>query len=228
MVTVQAKIVSDSYDLTSKKINKMEKIDLKKQYSNLYKASAKKPEIVTVPQLKYLMVDGFGDPNSSKMFQDAIEALYSVSYTLKFMYKKREESIDYAVMPLEGLWWTDDMNNFSMENKNNWKWTLMILQPEFITLENIEIAKTNAAKKKKLPLLNSLRFEKMNEELSAQILYIGPYNDEPSTIVMLHNFIKDSGYSLCGKHREIYLSDMRRTAPEKLKTIIRQPIYKQI
>ncbi len=205
----------------------MEKIDLKKQYNNLYKASAKKPEIVTVPTLKYLMVDGYGDPNNSKMFQDAIEALYSVSYTVKFMYKKREDSIDYGVMPLEGLWWTDDMNHFSMENKGDWKWTLMILQPDFITVEDIETAKINAAKKKNLPLLNSLRLEDMTEGYCAQILYIGPYNEEPPTIVALHKFIKDNGYSLCGKHREIYLSDMRRTAPEKLKTIIRQPIFKK-
>lgn len=204
----------------------MKKIDLKKEYSNLYKAPAKKIEIVTVPKLNYLMVDGQGDPNNSVQFQQAIEALYSVSYTLKFMVKKGEQQFDYGVMPLEGLWWTDDMNNFSMESKAAWKWTLMILQPDFITEPLVEKAKELASKKKELPLLEALRFESMEEGLCAHILYIGPYNEEPPTIVKLHDFIKGSGYKLRGKHREIYLNDMRRTAPERLKTIIRQPIIK--
>lgn len=204
----------------------MKKIDLKKEYLSLYKASAKKFEIVTVPKLNYLMVDGLGDPNNSVQFQQAVEALYSVSYTLKFMVKKGEQQIDYGVMPLEGLWWTDNMNDFSMEKKADWKWTLMILQPDFISPSMVEKAKEMAGKKKELPLLNALRFETMEEGLCAQILYIGPYDDEPPTIAKLHHFIKDNGYKWHGKHREIYLNDARRTAPEKLKTIIRQPMRK--
>lgn len=204
----------------------MKKLDLKKEYLSLYKASAKKFEIVTVPKLNYLMVDGRGDPNNSIQFQQAVEALYSVSYTLKFMVKKGEQQIDYGVMPLEGLWWTDNMNDFSMEKKADWKWTLMILQPDFISPSMVEKAREMAGKRKELPLLNALRFETMEEGLCAQILYIGPYDDEPSTIAKLHLFIKDNGYKLHGKHREIYLNDARRTAPEKLKTIIRQPMRK--
>ena len=202
----------------------MEKLDLKKGLSALYKAKVNKPEIVTVPALNYLMCDGHGDPNNSQLFQDVVSALYALSYTIKFMVKKGEMQIDYGVMPLEGLWWTDDMNNFSMDNKADWKWTLMIMQPEFITSAMVEQAREQTAKKKELPLLGNIRFESMTEGLCAQVLHVGPFSTEPPTIVMLHQFIEAKGYKLHGKHREIYLSDMRRTAPEKLKTIIRQPM----
>lgn len=204
----------------------MKKIDLKKEYAHLYKASAKKMEIITVPKLNYLMIDGTGDPNNSKQFQEAIEALYSLSYTIKFMIKKGPQQIDYGVMPLECLWWSDDISNFSIDDKAAWKWTMMIMQPAFVTPAIIEEAKDIVLKRKVVPALNKIRFETMEEGLCAHLLYIGPYNEEPPTIVKLHEFIKDNGYKLCGKHREIYLNDMRRTAPEKLKTIIRQPITK--
>jgi hypothetical protein len=192
----------------------MKKIDLKNEYKELYKVSPKKMVLVTVPELNYLMVDGQGDPNNSHQFQDAVNALFSVSYTIKFMFKKGEQQIDYGVMPLEGLWWTEDVNNFSMENKAAWKWILMIMQPDFVTNTIVEQAKEQAGKKKDLPSLNQLRLKTMNEGLCAQVLYIGPYSDETSTIIKLHDFIKDNGYKLHGKHREIYLSDMRRTAPD--------------
>ncbi len=204
----------------------MRKIDLKKEFAGLYKASAKKMEIVTVPKQNYLMVDGVGDPNNSKQFQEAIEALYSLSYTIKFMFKKGEQQIDYSVMPLEGLWWTDDMENFSMEDKSKWKWTLMIMQPDFVKKAIVAEAKKLVTARKHVEALDQVRFEAMNEGLCAQVLYVGSYSAEPPTIVKLHTFIKDNGYKLRGKHREIYLNDMRRTAPEKLKTIIRQPITK--
>ncbi len=204
----------------------MKKIDLKKSYEKLYKAKAGKPEIVTVPRLQYLMCDGHGDPNNSKLFQDAVEALYSLSYTLKFMVKNGAMQIDYGVMPLEGLWWTDDMNNFSMEDKAAWKWTLMILQPDFVTAEMVEQARDQVAKKKNPMLPGNVRMETMEEGMCAQLLHTGPYSTEPPNIIKLHEFIKENGYQLYGKHREIYLNDMRRTAPEKLKTIIRQPMRK--
>ncbi|HEY8780395.1 MAG TPA: GyrI-like domain-containing protein [Mucilaginibacter sp.] len=204
----------------------MKKFDFKKEYRELYNDSTNKMYLVTVPKLNYLAVDGHGDPNNSAQFQEAIEALFSVSYTIKFMLKKGPQQIDYGVMPLEGLWWTDDLNNFSMENKADWKWTIMIMQPEFVTAEIIEQAKVQAAERKDLPLINSLRLETMDEGLCAQVLYIGPYAAEGPTIIRLHNYIEENGYKTHGKHTEIYLSDMRRTAPEKLKTIIRQPITK--
>jgi len=203
----------------------MKKIDLKKEHLQLYKAS-KTPALVTVPKLQYLMVDGQGDPNSAKSFQEAIEALYSMSYTLKFMIKKGAQQIDYGVMPLEGIWWTDDMKDFSVANKADWKWTIMILQPDFITPSLVEEARLAVAKKKNFPVLPSLRLASMQEGLCAQVLYIGPYNQEPPTIIKLHEYIAAQGYKLKGKHREIYLNDMRRTAPEKLKTIIRQSVTK--
>ena len=204
----------------------MKKIDLEKELSQLYKVKLNKIEIVDVPELKYIMVDGHGDPNHSAQFQEAIEALYSVSYTIKFMYKKGPEQIDYGVMPLEGLWWSNDMNQFSMGDQSAWKWTLMIMQPEFVTVDMFEKAKADAAERKELPLIYELRMETMHEGLSAQLLHIGPYDTEGPDIMKLHQFILDEGYQLRGKHREIYLSDMRRTAPDKLKTIIRQPMGK--
>ncbi len=202
----------------------MEKLDLKKIYGDLYSASAKQPSIVTVAPLTYLTCDGHGDPNNSVLFQQAVEALYTLSYTLKFMVKKGDMHIDYGVMPLEGLWWTDDINYFSMDNKAIWKWKLMILQPDFITDNMFAEAAATAAKKKAYPLIKAVKRETMEEGLCAQILHIGPYSTEPPTVAKLHEFIKENGYRLTGKHREIYMNDMRRTAPERLKTIIRQPI----
>ncbi len=201
----------------------MEKVNLKKELKQLYSASAKEVAIVDVPEMKFLVVDGRGDPNTAQEFKDAVEVLYSASYALKFMIKKKKE-IDYGVMPLEGLWWTDDMNQFSMENKDIWKWTVMIMQPKYVTEELVGEALEQARKKKDLPLLSSVRYESFHEGLSAQIMHVGPYSAEGPTIEILHNFIEGNGYALKGKHHEIYLSDPRRSAPEKMKTIIRQPI----
>jgi hypothetical protein len=203
----------------------MTKIDLKKQLKELYTASAKKINIVNVPSINILAIDGKGNPNTSKEFTYAIEALYPIAYTIKFDIKKNS-GIDYGVMPLEGLWWCDNMELFSVENKDDWKWTLQIMQPEFVTNNHFEKALIQVEAKKNLPGLTKVRFENFNEGLAAQLLYIGPYADEGPTIKLLHNFIEENGYKLTGKHREIYLSDARKTAPEKLKTIIRQPISK--
>lgn len=202
----------------------MEKIDLKKQFKTLYNAPAKEPVIVDVPPLNFLMADGAGDPNSAQSYRDAVEALYAVSYTLKFMLKKRELAIDYAVMPLEGLWWTPDMTKFSVNDKNAWLWTAMIMQPDFITQKLVEKACEEVFRKKNPAALSQLRWEKFEEGPSAQIMHIGPYSAEAPTIQKLHEFIKSSGRQLRGKHHEIYLGDPRKSAPEKLKTIIRQPM----
>ena len=201
----------------------MSKIDLKKDLKQLYTASPKEITIVNAPRLQFLMIDGQGDPNMVPQFQQAVEALFSVSYTLKFMVKKGQ-GLDYGVMPLEGLWWADDCSAFMSGDKDRWQWTLMILQPEFITKELMDNARDEVGKKKKLPLLDVLRFSAWCEGEAAQMLHVGPFSQEHATIARLHAFIKDKGYHLCGKHHEIYLSDPRRTAPEKLKTILRQPI----
>ena len=204
----------------------MAKIDYKKELKQLYHPSAKEVEVIDVPPMNFLMIDGAGDPNTSQEFQDAVEALYTLSYTLKFMIKKGDLGIDYGVMPLEGLWWADDMSQFSIDNKDNWKWTVMIMQPEYVTRELFGAAVEQARKKKNPAALSRVRFEAFSEGKAAQIMHRGPFSEEGPTVERLHNFINENGYGLSGKHHEIYLSDMRKTAPEKLKTIIRQPMKK--
>jgi hypothetical protein len=204
----------------------MEKLDLKKSLPG-YKAAKGKPTILTIPAMNFIQLSGKGDPNTSTAFPQAIEALFSVAYTLKFMVKKGATGTDYGVMPLEGLWWAPDMNDFITGKKDNWLWTAMIMQPEFITKELFEEAKAKAAAKKQQPALKNVEFISFEEGECAQVLHIGPYSTEAATIAMLHEYIDKQGYRLTGKHHEIYLSDFRKTAPEKLKTIVRQPIQAQ-
>jgi len=203
---------------------KMQKIDYKKELKYLYRPSAKKVAIIDVPTMNFLMIDGQGDPNTSQAFQDAISVLYPLSYTLKFMVKKGEAEIDYGVLPLEGLWWADDMSSFVTGNKDKWKWTLMIMQPEFITLEMVQEAIEQVKVKKNPASLPSVRFESFEEGKAAQTMHIGPFSEEGPTIEKIHAHIEENGYQLTGRHHEIYLSDIRRAAPEKWKTVIRQPI----
>jgi len=202
----------------------MEKLDLKKQWKSLYAAKVGANVLVDVPPLNYLMVDGEGDPNTTRSYIDAIEALYSLSYTLKFTLKKGPRAIDYGVMPLESLWWADDPRVFHQADKSVWKWTAMIVQPEFITQADVDVALADVRKKKTLVALDLVRFETLTEGPSAQTLYIGPYADEGPTIQRMHEFIHAAGKQLRGKHHEIYLSYPHRTDPEKLKTILRHPM----
>jgi hypothetical protein len=202
----------------------MPKIDLKKELRHLYNPSAREVVVVDVPPMNFLMIDGRGDPNTAQEYQDAIEPLYAVSYTLKFMIKKSGTAIDYAVMPLEGLWWTDDMSQFSVENKDIWQWTAMVMQPEYVTKDLFTEALTQVEKKKNPPALSKIRFESFHEGLSAQVMHIGPYAAEGPTVEKLHDFIKENGYELSGKHHEIYLTDPRKSAPDKMRTVIRQPV----
>ena len=202
----------------------MQKIDYKKELKHLYKTSAKKAEIIDVPPMNFLMVDGQGNPNTSERFQQGVETLFRLSYTLKFMIKKGDLQVDYGVLPLEGLWWTDDMSQFSVEKKDDWSWTVMIMQPELVSESLVVEAREQLRVKKKTEFVDEIRFESYEECRAAQILHIGPFEEEGPTIEKLHQFIEDSGYSLSGKHHEIYLSDIRRAAPEKWRTIIRQPI----
>ena len=209
----------------------MPKIDLKKENKELYNPSAKEVSIVDVPEMSFLMIDGEGDPNTSQEYQDSIEALFSVSFKVKFISEK-ENSQDYVVMPLEGLWWVENKEDFNILDKSGWKWTAMVRQPDFISEYIIKKAIEEVQKKKNLPALSRIRFQNMHEGLSAQIMHIGPYAEEGPTIKKLRNFIEEKGYEFDGslpgeKHHEIYISDMRRTKPEKLKTIIRQPMKKR-
>lgn len=201
----------------------MEKIDFRKQYKDLYNPSKKEFSIIKIPSFQYLMIDGEGDPNTSASYQDAIQTLYGLSYTLKFSLKK-SQGLDYTVMGLEGLWWSPEIDTFSMEHKEDWLWTMMILQPDFITPELFEEARQQLITKGKGPLAKQTRLQRFDEGLCAQIMYLGAYDDEPPTIARMHEFIHTQGYELTGKHHEIYLSDARRVAPEKNKTILRQPI----
>ncbi len=202
----------------------MPKIDFKKELKHLYKPSAKEVVLVDVPPMNFLMIDGRGDPNTAQEYKDAIEALYAASYALKFMIKRGEAAIDYTVMPLEGLWWTDDMSQFSADNKDIWKWTAMIMQPEYVTGDLVDAALQEVERKKNPPALSKIRFETLHEGLAVQIMHIGPWSAEEPAIERLHAFAKENGYELRGKHHEIYLSDPRRTAPERLKTVVRQPV----
>ena len=202
----------------------MKKIDFKKELKYLYQPSANEVEQVNVPTMNYLMADGEGDPNTSPAFAAIVEVLFSLSYTLKFMVKKGVLAIDYGVMPLEGLWWADDMSAFSAADKSRWKWTLMIMQPEFITKKMVDAAIAEVKEKKNPAALSKVRFETLAEGSAAQIMHIGPFSEESPNILRVHQFIESCGHNRLGKHHEIYMSDIRKTAPSKWKTIIRQPM----
>jgi hypothetical protein len=199
------------------------KLDLKKDLKHLYNPSAKAVSIVDVPSMNFLMIDGMGNPTTSTDYKDAVEALYALSYALKFAVKK-SQAVDYSVMPLEGLWWADDWSAFITARRDSWRWTMMIMQPEVVTQEMVAAVSQEVKAKKQLPALSKIRFEPFADGLSVQILYVGPFKDEGPTIARMHAFLHENGYSEVGKHHEVYLGDPRRTAPEKLKTVIRQPI----
>lgn len=202
----------------------MKKIDIRKELQTLYQPPAKEVVRVEVPAMNFLMIDGEGDPNTSQQFKDAVEALFSLSYTIKFIIKKGPEVIDYGVMPLEGLWWADDMTAFTTGDKSKWKWTVMIMQPKYVT-RPIIIAAAAALKKKKNPAaLSKVRFEAFAEGTAAQTMHIGPFSEEGPTIKRVHDFIAACGCKRSGRHHEIYLSDVRRADPKKWKTVIRQPM----
>jgi hypothetical protein len=201
----------------------MDKRDIRKELKHLYLASPGKVVEVDVPTMNYLMADGEGDPNTSQAFSDAVEALFAVSYAIKFMVKKGPLAIDYGVMPLEGLWWAEDMSAFTAGDKSHWKWTLMILQPTFVTREIVETAMAEVTRKKNPTAISRLHLEAFEEGRCAQILHVGPFSEEGPSIDKLHRFI-DSRSQRIGKHHEIYLSDIRKAAPANWKTIIRQPM----
>lgn len=200
----------------------LDKIDFRRELRNLYNPSSKEVSFVNVPAMNFLLVDGEGAPTSPQ-YSEAIGALFSVSYTLKFMVKK-EKGVDYAVMPLEGLWWTDDMTTFSTDRKDEWKWIAMIMQPKYITADDVRVAVEKVKKKKNPVALPKVRFESFKEGNVAQIMYVGPFSAEGSTIAKIHSQIQKSGRLLSGKHHEIYLNNPATTTPEKLKTILRQPM----
>ncbi|MEV7647179.1 GyrI-like domain-containing protein [Arthrobacter sp. NPDC089319] len=201
----------------------MDKLDFKKDQKELY-SPGKDFRLVTVPPMQFLEADGHGNPNSSEWYGQVIEALYSVSYTLKFA-SKNELRRDYVVGPLEGLWWAKDMSAFTRRAKDEWSWTLMIRQPDWLGADHIKDAMQQAAAKKELPAVDSLRFGSLDEGLSVQVMHVGPYDDEGPVLARLHDdYLPANNLEPVGRHHEIYLSDPRKTAPAKLKTILRQPV----
>jgi len=213
----------------------MKTIDLKKELKYLYQPSAKKVEIVKVPSLQFAMIDGTiekgKEPGNSPAFQEATQALYSVSYTLKFMLKKRKtNAVEYPVMALEGLWWVED-GMFDITVKDNWFYTLMILQPDIVTKEVFAEGLAEVKKKKgESPAISKLRLANFEEGLCVQVMHIGPYATEPATVERMRAFASENGYrdnvGPNGKHHEIYLGDPRKADPAKLKTVLRHPLEK--
>lgn len=199
--------------------------DWKKALKELY-APPRTPVVVSVPPMNFLMADGQGDPNSAGEYREVVEALYSAAYTLKFALKKAGGPA-FSVMPLEGLWWAEDMNAFMNADRAAWQWTMMIGQPDFVGAQQAAEAIAAAGRKKALPALAHVRFARFDEGLCAQVMHTGPYAAEGPTIAALHGFIAAQGCELAGKHHEIYLSDPTRSAPEKMKTIIRQPMRRR-
>jgi hypothetical protein len=209
----------------------MEKLDLRKELKTLYAPSAKKVELVDVPRFKFLMIDGAIEPGqgpgTSPLFAENMQALYNAAYTLKFMVKQRKENpVDYPVMALEGLWWVED-GHFDINVKDNWFYTVMILQPDLVTATLFKDARSQMRKKKgDQPAFARLRLEAFAEGRCVQTMHIGPYADEPATVAKMDAFAAEQGYIKTGKHHEIYLGNPLRADPSKLKTILRHPVEK--
>jgi hypothetical protein len=202
------------------------KSDFKKLIQT-YTAKRGEFSMVTVPTLQFLMIDGHGDPNTAQSYKDALTTLYPVAYKLKF-FSKMDLGQDYGVMPLEALWWSDDMASFtSARDKSRWDWTLMSMVPHWIRPDHFDATRELVAKKGEAPALEALRLEPLEEGLSVQTLHVGPYDNEGPVLEEMHNsFIPSQSLAMTGRHHEIYLGDPRRTAPEKLKTILRQPVIR--
>jgi hypothetical protein len=184
------------------------------------------PQLLTVPELAFVMIDGHGDPNTSPEYADALQALFALAYGVKFALR-RELGVESRVGPPEGLWWAADMRDWNVERRAGWEWTMMIREDDAVTPELFESVREHAARTKQLSALPRARLERFREGRCAQVMHVGPYSDEGATILALHAFIYDAGYEFDGvhqKHHEIYLSDPRRTAPQRLRTIIRQPV----
>lgn len=200
------------------------KIDHKREIAG-YTARRGVFSLIELPPLQYLMIDGRGDPDTADAYRDAIATIYPLAYKLKFL-STTELGQDYTVMPLEALWWADDMSSFTAARDTSaWRWTLLNLVPDWLDAGHVELAHSRLAAAGGAPVLDGLRFDTLDEGLCVQTLHLGPYDDEgPLLERMHHEFIPANGLRMTGRHHEVYLSDARRTAPEKLRTILRQPV----
>jgi hypothetical protein len=202
----------------------MTRYDVKRELKQCYAPRNPDWTLVDVPTQRFIAVDGHGDPNTSADYARAVEALYTVAYTIKFT-SKRALGRDFVVGPLEGLWWSDDPEVFITRAKDAWQWRMLISQPDWITEDLIDDAKQTALAKKGLPAIAGIRRETLHEGTSAQLLHLGPYDDEGPVLARLHHeYLAANNLRMSGQHHEIYLSDPRRTEPAKLKTILRQPV----
>ncbi|ASO22069.1 hypothetical protein FHR81_004922 [Actinoalloteichus hoggarensis] len=200
------------------------KTDFKKSLDS-YRAEHGEFRIVTVPELRYLMIDGHGDPNTSPAFAEAIEALYPVAYKLKFA-SKREHGRDYVVPPLEGRWRAADLASFTTaRDKSRWDWTLMIMTPDWLDQDAVAAAVEQAGRKSPPARLDDIRLETLVEGTCVQTLHVGSFDEEAEVLARMHEeFIPDNGLRMVAEHHEIYLSDFRKTAQAKLRTVLRQPV----
>ncbi|MEX1375848.1 MAG: GyrI-like domain-containing protein [Eubacteriales bacterium] len=207
----------------------MDKIDFKKKFKSLYSPSSKQPSIVDVPAMNFAVLEGVGNPNNSKLFADSIEALFGLSYTISMSYKgdalKIPNFCSYTVPPLEGIW---DLVNYEDFNKDNFKWTIGIMQPEFVTIDIFEKAKEIAYDKKKNELIKNIALKTVSDGLCCTFMHIGSYDDEKASFSLMEEYAEAQGYKRAEKiHREIYLNDFRKVPPEKLKTVLRFKVTKQ-
>jgi hypothetical protein len=199
------------------------KIDYRRELGDLY-AGRERPAIVDVPSIRFLMIDGHGDPNGSANFNDAVEAVYAVAYALKFRMRSMPHGVDAAIMPLEGLWWIPDARVWDFGDKSDWDWTLMMAEPDLVTPALLADAIQTVRDRRKPAAIDRVRLESLEEGRAAQILHRGPFSAERPTLERLYDFIRVNGFMPVGKHHEIYLTDPQRTAPDRLRTIIRQPV----
>ena len=197
-------------------------VDLKKTYREHYTARTT-PSFVTVPPRPHLLVDGAGDPNTSSVYRECVGSLYPLAYALRAAIKDATGEA-YTVMPLEGLWWSDDISRFSVEAKDDWRWTLMICLPDAVAAVDAAEVMARTTAQRSLPAGDRVRLEQFGDGEATQVLHVGPYAMEAPTVARLHEFIAAEGRALRGRHHEIYLSDPRRVAPERMRTIIRQPV----
>ncbi len=200
------------------------KMNLKSEMAPYYNAPVGRVAVIEVPRMKFIMLDGKGDP-AKAAFQEAVQTMYPLAYTIKFKVK-RELGKDFQVMPLEGLWWMKG-GGFDLKRRDEWLWTIMMMQPDLVTKELFSEGVGEVREKKGLPGVEDARLEKFAEGLCVQTTHVGPYSTEPTTMAMMSEFISENGYKMTGKHHEIYMGDPRRSAPSKLRTVLRHPVIRK-
>jgi hypothetical protein len=203
--------------------SKVPTMDYRRDLGELYDAHDD-PALVEVPPIDFLTIDGHGDPNGSEQFRRAVEAVFAVAYALRFAVRARPDGVDFAVMPLEGLWWIPNARVWDFDDKSDWDWKLMVAQPPIVTVDLVRDTIEDVRARRRMRTLDLVRFERVEEGTCAQLLHRGPFSAERPTLERLFAFIKREGFVPVGKHHEVYLTDPQRTAPERMRTIVRQPV----